>query len=85
MVGYSSLLCFEPRDRCGAVATNRLLSRAAWPRRSPPGACMRPAALVLRNGSAHYRPLPQVLEAQQHGQHPFELSVEMNLVAAEPL
>ena len=54
-------------------------------KRSPPGACMRPAALVLRIGSAHYRPLPQVLEAQQHGQHPFELSVEMNLVAAEPL
>jgi hypothetical protein len=29
--------------------------------------------------------MPQVLEAQEHGQHPFELSVEMDLVAAEPL
>jgi hypothetical protein len=39
----------------------------------------------LRNGSARDRPLPQVFEAQQHGQHPFELSVEVDLVAAEPL
>ena len=39
--------------------------------------------LDLRNGSASDRPLPQVLEAQQHGQHPFELAVEMDLVAAE--
>ena len=29
--------------------------------------------------------MPQVLEAQEHGQRPFELSVEMDLVAAEPL
>src|SRR5208282_1383310 len=52
---------------------------------SPPGACMRPTPLFLRNGSARDRPLPQVLEAQQHGQRPFKLSVEMDLVAAEPL
>ena len=30
-------------------------------------------------------PLPQGLEAQQHSQHPFELSVEVDLIAAEPL
>ena len=53
--------------------------------RSPPGSCTWPPPLVLRNGSARDRPLPQVLEAQQHGQRPFELSVEMDLVAAEPL
>src|ERR1700727_2791338 len=53
--------------------------------RSHPGACAGPPPLVLRNGSARDRPLPQVLEAQEHGQHPFELSVEMDLVAAEPL
>src|SRR5208282_344866 len=52
---------------------------------SPPGACMRPTPLFLRNGSARDRPPPQVLEAQQHGQHPFELSVEVDLVATEPL
>jgi hypothetical protein len=27
----------------------------------------------------------QVLETQQHRQHPFELAVEMDLVAAQPL
>jgi hypothetical protein len=32
-------------------------------------------AVVLRNGSARDRPLPQVLEPQQHGQHPFELAI----------
>src|SRR6202041_4171031 len=53
--------------------------------RSPPGSCTWPPPLVLRNGSARNRPLPQVLEAQQHGQRPFELSVEMDLIAAEPL
>src|SRR5580700_7599584 len=53
--------------------------------RSPPGSCMRPPPLVLRNGSARGCLPPQVLEAQQHGQRPFELSVEMDLVAAEPL
>ena len=41
--------------------------------------------MVLRNGSTRDRSLSQVLEAQQHGQRPFELSVEMDLVAAEPL
>src|SRR4051812_22086973 len=38
----------------------------------------------LPNGSALHRPLPQVLEPQKHGQHPFELAVEVDLVAAEP-
>src|SRR5262249_5274854 len=31
------------------------------------------------------RSLPQVLEAQQHGERPFELAVEMDLVATQPL
>jgi hypothetical protein len=39
----------------------------------------------LPNGSARDRALPQVLQAQQHGQYPFELAVEMHLVAAKPL
>jgi hypothetical protein len=38
----------------------------------------------LPNGLAFDRPLPQVLEAQQHGEHPFELAVEMDLITAEP-
>ena len=38
----------------------------------------------MPNGSALDRPLPQVLEAQQHGQHPFELAVEMDLKSTEP-
>jgi hypothetical protein len=36
------------------------------------------------NGSALDRSLPQVLEAQQHDEHPFELATEMDLIAAEP-
>ena len=40
---------------------------------------------ILPNGSVLDRSLPQVLEPQQHGQHPFELAVEMDLVAPEPL
>jgi hypothetical protein len=38
----------------------------------------------LPNGSALDGPLPQFLEAQQHGEHPFELAVEMDLITAEP-
>src|SRR5208283_624433 len=53
--------------------------------RSPPGACMRPPPLVLRNGSARDRPLTQVLDAKEHGERPLELAVEMDLVAAEAL
>jgi hypothetical protein len=44
-----------------------------------------PPPHFLPNGSARDRSLPQVLEAQQHGQHPLELAVEVDLVAAEPL
>jgi hypothetical protein len=36
------------------------------------------------NGSALDRSLPQVLEAQQHDEYPFELTTEMDLIAAEP-
>jgi hypothetical protein len=39
---------------------------------------------LLPNGSAGDALSPQVLEAQQHGQHPLELSVEMNFIAAKP-
>ena len=40
---------------------------------------------LLPNGSALDRSLPQVLEPEQHGQHAFELAIEMDLVATEPL
>jgi hypothetical protein len=30
---------------------------------------------------AGFARLPQVLQAQQHGEHPFELAVEMDLIA----
>jgi hypothetical protein len=68
------------RSQYGRNAWSRSVTR--W---SPPRAFIRPPPLVLRNGSARDRPLPQVLEAQKHGEHPFELSIEMDLVAAEPL
>src|SRR5208337_1129353 len=45
---------------------------------------IRPAPLVLRNGSARDRPLTQVLEAKEHGERPLELAVEMDLVTAKP-
>jgi hypothetical protein len=53
---------------------------------APPGmgsAHEDPCPPVLPNGSALVRPLPQVLEAQQHDEHPFGLAVEMDLVAAK--
>lgn len=40
---------------------------------------------VLPNGSALDGGASQVLEPQQHSEHPFELAVEMDLVAAKPL
>jgi hypothetical protein len=40
---------------------------------------------ALPNGSDCDRPLPQILEPQQHGQHPFQLAVEMDFAAAQPL
>jgi len=39
----------------------------------------------LPNGSVWKGTLPQVLKAQQHRQHPFQLAVEVDLVSAEPL
>jgi hypothetical protein len=54
----------------------------------PPLHGIRPAATllgVLPNGSTHDRRLPQVLQAQQHGEHAFELAVEMDLIASKPL
>src|SRR5262249_4006585 len=37
------------------------------------------------NKSPRDRTLPQVLETQQHGEHPFKLAVEMDLLVAKPL
>jgi hypothetical protein len=48
---------------------------------NPIGTC----TLFLPNGSVLDSPLPQILEPQQHDQHPFELAIEMNLIAAELL
>jgi hypothetical protein len=42
------------------------------------------SAGLLQNGLWFDSTLPQVLEPQQHGEHPFELAVEMDLVAAKP-
>jgi len=50
----------------------RLESAQADPRRS-----------ILRNGSPLNCPLPQALEARQHGEHALELAVEMDLIAPE--
>ena len=40
---------------------------------------------VLPNGSALGRHWPQLFETEQHGERPFQLPVEMHLVASEPL
>ena len=40
---------------------------------------------ILPNRLVLDRPLPQVLEAQQHRKHPFELAVQMDLIAAQLL
>jgi transposase-like protein len=45
----------------------------------------RPRSSALPNGSALDGSTSQVLEPQQHGQHPFELAVEMDLIAAKSL
>ena len=50
------------------------------PNPNVPARCIR---AFLPNVSVFDRPLPQVLEARQHGQHPFELAVEMDLISAE--
>jgi hypothetical protein len=55
-------------------------------RRDEVGKSEKPSwAVFFPNGSAHDRPLTEFLEAHQHGQHPFKLAVEVNLVAAKPL
>jgi hypothetical protein len=54
------------------ISAFRLAQAVCEPRAPhPPSSCTWPPPLVLRNGSARDRPLPQVLEAQQHGQRPF--------------
>jgi hypothetical protein len=42
----------------------------------------RPA--ILPNRLSRDRPQPQILEAQQHREHPLELTVKMDLVPAQP-
>jgi hypothetical protein len=39
--------------------------------------------LILRNGFTSGLRAPQFLQLEQHGQHAFEFSVEMNLVTGE--
>src|SRR5271166_91826 len=55
---------------------------SSW--RGFPPAGTRKLGLLLPNGLACYCPLPEVLQPKQHGQHSFELAVEMDLVTAEP-
>ena len=42
-----------------------------------------PLSAVLPNGSTLDGRWPQLFETQQHGEHPFELAVEMNLVTGD--
>ena len=61
------------------------LPHKSWPRKDP---CQeRPAhpAWLLPNGSALDGSASQFLEPQQHGEHSFELAVEMHLVTTKPL
>src|SRR5215216_580496 len=62
-------------------------SRMSSPERRkprPPKLASSAAPVILRNGLARSSALPQVFEPQQHREHPFQLSVEVDLVAAEP-
>jgi hypothetical protein len=43
-----------------------------------------PGPAILPNGSTRDGPLQKSLEAQRHGEHPFELAIEMELVVADP-
>jgi hypothetical protein len=45
----------------------------------------RACGLLLPNGSALDGSTSQLLEPQQHGEHSFELAVEMHLVTTKPL
>jgi hypothetical protein len=42
-----------------------------------------PPKPILRNGSLRLLTATQALQLEQHREHPFEFSVEMNLVASE--
>src|SRR3954451_458018 len=77
---------------CGASRVGRFTAQS---RRFLNSICVihgggdQPGLLILAraffpNGSVRGRPVPQVLEPDQHGQHSFDLAVEMPLVAAEP-
>src|SRR4051812_40713895 len=84
---------------CAAALTHRQTNRRFTPTVSAASIRVLPALTLvtatrrnsasyrhlLPNGSARDRPLPQVLEAEQHGQHSFELAVKMDLVAAQLL
>ena len=79
------------RDGCrlGSVTQKSRLdvgnaSRRARRTGCPPGST-RASRPFLPNRSDHNGALPQVFQPQQHGQHAFELAVEMDLVAAKPL
>ena len=49
------------------------------------GPGLRPPPLILRNGSSRGCRPPQVINAQEQGNPPVELSVLMDLEAAQPL
>ena len=64
----------------------KLMNRSAGEPPRPPACDSRPVheASLLPNGSATGGSKTQVFEPQQHGEHSFELAVEMDLVAAKP-
>jgi hypothetical protein len=73
----------------GAVSrgARKLMNRSAGEPPRPPACDSRPVheASLLPNGSATGGSKTQVFEPQQHGEHSFELAVEIDLVAAKPL
>jgi hypothetical protein len=40
---------------------------------------------ILRNGSARVGGATQVLQLEQHGEHPLQLAIEMDLIAGKAL
>jgi len=67
----------------GADAAHRSRASARATKRQAPS--RRRSASALPNGSALDGSASQFLEPQQHGEHSFELAVEMHLVTTKPL
>ena len=72
-------------QKFAAAHASRLMDRRVLPP-LPKGCALQAAeGALLRGCSACHRAQTHLLEAQQHGEYPFELAVQMHLVAAQSL